>query len=320
MRVATNDPLEVRVRTRLAQLVPTWLGSGAAPELVEAGVTRAARWYRYEVGGSRLFVKAPNRALTVPGTQRPRVLPLPDFASKHLVEHAWLRRVHATALGGVHTFGVLEDPPALVMEDVRDPTLHDVLSAGALRSVGRWLQAYHQIPDALGDAPGAVLASEDEVRATAAGFEEALGPRATPLAALVRECAQAICGAPRALVHGDLAPTNVFVGDEGDIRAIDPLPWHAPALLDLAYLATAVRTSRSALLVPGRQRQADVLVAALVDGYGGIEQHDAAFAGLSALTLLDKWAALDARGAAGSVVDRALKRRLIGLAGDTLPT
>lgn len=347
MTVATNDPMEARVRAALRTAAPAWFGDElpADPTLLGSGATRASRWYRYDLGDRRVFVKAPARSAHVPGTDRRRVLPLPDFTTKHETEHRWFRAVEAgavarptTSLGSpVRSHGLVEDPPAIVLEAIADPTLHAIVGdvhrrrGGAVRvhkalhDVGGWLRAYHGIsgsPSFDDVALGSVLASSDEVSDAAGGFADGLDSRAHSLADEVTSRREAISASTRAIVHGDFAPSNVFVGEDGTVRAIDPAPWRAPALLDVAYLATALRTSRAALLVPGGRRVAEPLVRSFFDGYDVTDAEREALAGLLALTLLDKWAALDARAKASSGIssaaDRAHVRRMRRVVGDTL--
>lgn len=335
MTVATNDPTEARVRAAVRAGAMRWFPDEALaePDLVSSGATRASRWYRYDLGSRRVFVKAPHRSAAVPGTDRPRILPLPDFAAKHEVEHRWFLRLEAASLPTVRAFGVVEDPPALVLDDVVDSTLHHLVGdahrrrrAAAtpdhLRSVGRWLRAYHRLAVDEGVAMGEVLGDDRAVAASARRFADTLGADAQALARRVESTAEAVAASPRAVVHGDLAPGNVFVGNTSTVRPIDPAPWLAPALLDLAYLATALRTSRAALLVPGGRRIAEPLVEGLLDGYAHEATTESVFDGLLGLALLDKWAAVDARAkaskGAGSVVERLHLRAIARLADATL--
>lgn len=322
MSLATDDPTEAPLRAALAEASGAWLGvaTSTAPRLLATGTTRAARWYRYDVGGTRVFVKVPQRSPGVPGTHRPRVLVLPDFSWKHRLEHAWLRRASVLP-GAVRSFGLLDDPPALVMEDVEDPTLDRVLSEASLEAAGRWLRSYHDLDADLGEPVGVALADVESIQELADEFGRVLGPRAAAVAGRIADRADLIVQSKTALLHGDFAPSNVFVGSSNVIRPIDPAPRQAPALFDLAYLVTALRASRRALLVPGGQRRTERLVGALLHGYGDIKDRPA-FAALLALAVLDKWAAADARRAVASgasgPVDRLLCRRVASLANGTL--
>lgn len=323
MSVATNDPTEALLSAALARASGAWfdVATEVEPTLLAAGTTRASRWYRYDVHGTRVFVKAPQRSPSVPGTGRPRVLALPDFTTKHRLEHAWLQRVSVIP-GAVRSFGLLDDPPALVMEDVSDPSLDRILSEASLRAAGRWLRSYHELDGDFGEPTGEALAEARSIQELAEDFERALGPRAAAIADRIAARADLILASTTTLLHGDFAPSNVFVGSGPVIRPIDPAPRRGPALFDLAYLVTALRASRRALLVPGGQRRTERLVRALLDGYGDIGRSKPAFEVLLALAVLDKWAAADARRHAASgvsrPVDRLLCRRVASLADGTL--
>lgn len=268
------------------------------------------------------------------------MLPLPDFAHKHEVEFAALRRIERGARSDptsplappVRAYATIDDPAALVLEDVAEPTLHRVLrdahmrlrigaGVSALRAVGRWLAAYHRLPGDIDVAIGSCLTEAEEVREIARRFAQHLGGSAHRLAARIEDHATAVAGSGVTVVHGDLAPGNVFINSGGRVRVIDPAPWRAPGRLDLAYLATALRTSRLALVVPGGRRIVALLVEALHDGYGE-DFRDDGLAGLCDLTLLDKWSALVARAHGssrpGAVVDRLALARVVAFAEETL--
>jgi phosphotransferase family enzyme len=136
----------------------------------------------------------------------------------------------ATRLAAVHEAG----RAWLFLEAVDGPRLEHVGDLGAWRAVAAWLARAHAVLGArAADAawlPGWSRPDPDALRATG---DRRIAALAGPLAAAV---ARAEAAAP-AVIHGELYPANVVIGEGGRVCVLD---WETiargPALIDLAAL------------------------------------------------------------------------------------
>ena len=164
----------------------------------------------------------------------------------------------------------LPDSRAFVIEQVAEPTLRDRLALStrftprgrrildlAFRNAGAWLREFHALPS---PDPGLPLrASVAEVagalRELTDFFGRVTGDRAY-FAAVGRAAERAIeVGAiadplPLGLVHGDFAPRNVFVDDDGRVAGFDMAARRRiPAYEDVAYFCMSLRSGTARLAV-----------------------------------------------------------------------
>jgi hypothetical protein len=124
-----------------------------------------------------------------------------------------------------------------------------------------------------------------------------------------------------AVGHGDFAPRNVFVHEDGRISVFDPLPrWVVPRLEDLCRFLVAVRLLGVQVHSHGAafgtaaldEREAQVL-----DGFGGSDVDPAELRCLQLLITLDTWSSLVDAPASGwrASLRRAWVRRSSGYVG-----
>lgn len=204
----------------------------------------------------RLFAK-----LALPGpdlgssVQRPRLVPISDPACRLQSEAEALRRLTDRMpeddpdLASVSVVHWEQSPPVLVVDWVEGKALSQSLSpvtlpprrprprAELLRAAGRWLNLFHSLIE---DEPLAYKYPEDVVN-WLAEVEEYLAerPRTDRWRVLVDELVRAIgrhqsLNPEIGLHHGDMAPRNLMVRDDGRIVGIDAgVSWRAPRAHDL---------------------------------------------------------------------------------------
>jgi hypothetical protein len=252
----------------------------------------------------------------------PSLLPAPEQTA---LEFAGLTAIQAVFGGGNAAFGAvrpldhLADDDTILMEYVAAPTLRDVLlRAGrfhprigrgprldheeAWRRAGTWLRTFQQrMP---GDGLPARQATRDDVvdrfEAFSGFLTDRLGPRAAGEA--VRSGARLAADVlpaqlPLAVGHGDYAPRNVFLLDDGRLAVFDPLPrWRVPRFEDLCRFLVALRMQGVQLHTHGAAYGAGELdrrERAVIEGYCGSDAVPLAELRCHQLLItLDKWAAL----------------------------
>lgn len=267
---------------------------------------------------------------------RPRLRTDPASAEELTVsEHRGLQALadlaaeHPGGFGAVRPLDVLPEHATLLMEYVDAGTLREALLAqsrlappflpwprsarppySAWPNAGRWLRTFHdQVPgpDARTRQPtrDSVVERFDaydryltdqlgrrvlgRVASTGAGLAGTLLPERLPLAT----------------GHGDFAPRNVFVDDQGRLSVIDPMPrWRVPRYEDLSRFLVALRLLGLQVHTRGLAYSAaelDRREEAVVAGYFGTDAIPRAELGCyQLLIVLDKWSALVAAATGGS--------------------
>lgn len=329
---AQGDDVEAAVAAHLREAAPGWYGDLVPGEVdvrvVHRGRHPSSRTWLVDLGpGHRVVVKVPDRQATPEGrAERPRIVALPDFASKHALEASALAtaaRHFAAApdprLGTVRLLDHVEALGAVVMEAVPHPTLATLLRRAFARRVrpaalvpafanaGAWLHRYHELAPAPGTARR--LEEPEQVAALLAEFGAFLAGRGAgahlpglAAASVERLCRDALAAAPPpALAHGDFGPPNVFVGPGDRVTGYDMTgAWAAPPLQDVAYLLTSTETDGPLLVARGAAAMALPIAryeAAFLAGYFGTGPvPERPLAVFRLLTLLDRWAALAVRG------------------------
>ena len=258
---------------------------------------------------------------------RPRLTPdLLGAAEQTALEFAGLTAIHAIvgtdhpAYGAVRPLDHLADDDTILMEYVAAPTLrHVLLRAHRLSArtgngprrhgaddawvrAGAWLRTFQQhMP---GEGVPARQATRDDVvdrfEAFSAFLTSRLGNRAAGEA--VRRGAQLAADVlparmPMAIGHGDYAPRNVFLLEDGRLAVFDPLSrWRVPQFEDLCRFLVAVRMQGVQVHTHGAAYGAGELdrrERAVIDGYcGGGAVPVPELRCYQLLITLDKWAAL----------------------------
>lgn len=260
------------------------------------------------------------------GEARPRLaIPRPPLERARTEYEALVRVNRLLAarpvphLGAVRPLGHLADHDAILMELFHGTNLRSLVrrprfrSDGAalaadvvpelVRRAGAWLRVFHAT-DALGPPDTPVVRHErpSEIAADAwrlcqylanvlhapSEFEQ-LG---TELGTRTR--ADLPAQLPLAPAHGDFAPRNVLVADDGTVAAVDIAGWmRAPIYEDIAYFVVALRTPIAAAVTQGLTedpRWLDRLERSFVDGYFGSEPVPwQAIRLYQVIVLLDRW-------------------------------
>lgn len=289
----------------------------------------------------RAVVKVARPGATV--EDRPRLgigardLPRRDHLEWNGLCLAWEAFGHPTrpGLAAVRPLAHLPDERAIVMSHLDGVSARAVVADASragrpgkpgphdinvvLRRMGAWLATFH----AQGSGTPEFRGSQAELATVAQTYASHLSARAPAAAALAaRLAAEPPAGVPLGLGHGDFAPRNGIVTDEGEVAVIDVLGrWRLPILEDLALMLLELRSGGRQLLLAGHAFPAARLRAAeeaLLDGYGGAAGSDVdrrALAWFVGLVLVDRWAAHLARPAVGprarvrqAIVGRALGR------------
>ncbi|MGH7199413.1 MAG: hypothetical protein ACREJB_02340 [Planctomycetaceae bacterium] len=249
---------------------------------------------------------------------RPRVVPLRADAAALEHEHAALSAIHAhftrqedARFDAVRILDLLDEHQALVMDELRQPTLSRAMlrgnrlqhrSAGPMlrrsfRHTGAWLRRFHQLPPLphTRDLPS----SRAQFVATIFGLSDYLGgllPARKLLHDAVMRAADALSEKwPLATGHGDFAPRNVFVGDNERITVIDTIAlWRVPISQDIGCFLVAMNASRPQVYTQGGWCPAAVRRAwesEFLQGYFGDAEVPMQTIRLHELqALLDRWA------------------------------
>lgn len=259
----------------------------------------------------RLFAK-----LALPGedavseVQRPRLVPVSNAAERLQSEAEALWRLADRLpdddpdLATVPVVHWEESPPLLVVEWVEGKALSQALSPlprpgrrarprpQLLEGAGRWLRIFHSLTDGEPLAYG----FPDDVVAWLGAVEEYFAgrPRADRWRSLVEVLAEAVqrnrsLDPAIGLHHGDMAPRNLMVRDDGRIVGIDAgVKWQAPRAHDLGVFLVDLHL-RSTL---GNGARGDDFFA----GYGFPADEGLAAADLfSAIAVVDRQVAWSAR-------------------------
>jgi hypothetical protein len=331
-----NSPtLEEAVRERVAERAELWFPDvGPRPDVgLRPLVTRPrAALYAVHVGADprpRILAKV-RRGW--PGGEdgrwagsRPRLVshPLPA-ADQVALEYSGLRAIHAMIdpadprFRAVRPLDHLVEQDTLLMEYVVAPTLRQLLAGESRltllrgrsgqptadetwRRVGAWLRLFQQAIPTTGLPPR--QGTRQEVVERFGAYEEFFrsGPAGRSLAAVARRGADLAAEVlPERLVmavgHGDFAPRNVFVHEDGRVSVFDPLPrWAVPRLEDLARFLVTVRLSGVQVYSHGaaygravlddRERQ-------VLEGFGTQALCMAELRCLQLLVTLDSWSAV----------------------------
>lgn len=326
----------------------------ARPILTVLGDERRAlaRLIRIRVGTpsspiAHLIVKAeaPSGPQRADEEDRPRLVPRTPAPRRRALEFDALRRVEEVLvangderLRAVRPLAVLDEPPALVMEEFEGRPLQRLLirsmiggrSAAArplllANAAGSWLRTFHGMPA----SPGQQLRQSrpSELVAAFVEFGTYLGPRSgsRDVEGVARIGADAASGLadplPTVVSHGDFAPRNILVDASGRLAVIDLMArWQAPRYEDLATFLVALDTSRANVATRGLVfgRPIGRLEGAFLAGYFGsdpVPRH--AIRVYELLLLLDKWSARIARNATirgpgrirEALIDRHFERR-----------
>ena len=257
---------------------------------------------------------------------RPRLAPdLLPAAEQTAREFAGLTAIHGIFGNGGQDFGAvrplehLAADDTLLMDYVAAPTLRDVLARSsrlspqlrrpphhcgedAWRRAGAWLRLFQaQMP---GAGMPARQATRDDVVDRLEAFGSFLAGRLGDRAAGQAARAGARLAAdilpersPLAVGHGDYAPRNVFLAEDGRLTVFDPLPrWRVPRFDDLCRFLVAARLPAVQVHTQGAAYGANGLdrrERAVIEGYGADE--DLPLPELRChqlLITLDRWCAL----------------------------
>jgi hypothetical protein len=228
----------------------------------------------------------------------------------------------------VRPLDLLEDHDTILMDLVAGRSMRDDLVASSWlvagrrpmpgdtderwRRVGSALRRYQETPpDTLVERQATRHAVVEQFLAYDDYLTARLGPDRFP--ALGRRGARLAASVlPERLLlvpgHHDFAPRNMLVGDDGRVSVIDPLwRWAVPAQEDLCRFLVGMRLLGLRLHTHGlafRDRELDRLRDRVVEGYGHDMVTAAELHTYEALLLLDKWAAMVAKGAGGGAGNR----------------
>lgn len=282
------------------------------------------------------------------GSDRPRVKPVPDPATRlsdEAVALAAIERMVADADRGdwfaVPVVSVPECPDTLVLDRVVAPTLAQQVAGGAsqttlggaARSLGEWLHSLHTRLPALPQARPYLRDAADIATLSVTMMDYIDSRRLDRRREFIME---AISSLPTILgvvpSHGDFAPQNVFVTDDGAIAVFDTTgTLLMPPHFDLAYFSVVLEFGGYKQLVPRRSETAARLAEQLMAGYGPDAPSRSEIVTFELVLLLDRWSSISRRPNRSSLpasaarwcrrqalaehIDRGIARRLDELAG-----
>lgn len=333
---STEMGYEVLDRRRLpgsTNLIVRVTGDGPAPELFVKRLHRKSH-RRHEAARTK--------------RDRPRLKPVPDPARRLADEAASLIAIQklVAASGRSDWFAVPvvevpDRPDMLVLERVDASTLTEQIRRGApqglldraARSLGEWLHTLHtRLPQPAHARPRLRNRAELVERAeTMIGFVDSRRLRRHRSSIM-----DAIAAVPPdfELVpsHGDFAPQNVFLTDDGAIAVFDTttsllLPRH----FDPAYFSVVLEFAGLKQPVPRSSASEDRMAGLLREGYGPDLPPRSELLAFELLLLLDRWCSISLRPeravrpvdavrwgrrqALGGRLDRAIAHRLDRLGG-----
>jgi hypothetical protein len=198
---------------------------------------------------------------------RPRLVPVPEPGLACLLERGALSRIEAhfrglgdPRFGAIRVLGALPDRPGFMMERVEEPSLRALLmprGAGrtppdrldaAHRNAGAWVRSYQGIrgPHPATERHARPAELVDFIDEVAGYLGSRLGRPAwlARLAARVRTEAGAVLPdpLPLGLSHGDFAPRNILVNEDGRVTVCDTRArWRTAIYEDLGHFLTSLR-------------------------------------------------------------------------------
>lgn len=299
-----------------AVLYAVWLGHDDGPQILA------------KVRRDRPVGDGPRRA-----GARPRLMEgaLP-VAEQTALEYEGLRQIRAMVgeahpvFAAVRPFDVLLPECTVLMEYVRAPTLRQQLVRDSRlapprwrsrrrdddlvwRDVGAWMDTFQRAMHKQGLEERQSTRDDvvDRFAAYADWLTATLGARTVGNgvhrgADLARDLLPARL--PMAVGHGDFAPRNVFLRDDGRMAVFDPMPrWVVPRYEDLCRFLVALRLQGIQVHSRGlayAERELDRREQRVLDGYrAGSELPLAHLRCYQLLITLDKWSALADRTSSG---------------------
>lgn len=243
---------------------------------------------------------------------RPRLKPVPDPATRLGDEAVAMSAIQEMVVGSgrsdwfaVPVVNVPECPDMLVLERIDAPTLADHIGRGAphalldraARSMGEWLHTLHtRLPELAHSRPR--LRNRAELAERAETMIDFISSRR--LRRRQRSIMEAIAGLPSdfELVpsHGDFAPQNVFLTDDGAIAVFDTtasllLPRH----FDVAYFSVVLEFAGVKRPIPRSGVTVDRLAQLVRDGYGSDLPPRSELLTFELMLLLDRWCSISQR-------------------------
>ena len=321
-------PFEHYLRAHAATWYPE-LSGPPVPRWTGSRLSRTTQFLRFDLefreGIRPVVVKVLSASPSGPKppfAHWPRLVPSPDREERSRAEFAALRTIakHFDALGdpalrSVRALDVLPERRALVLELVPGTTLSRLaprlplflsssrraLVQNAFESAGRWLRAFHAIPD-----DGGTVHYRSSVALVVSSIHELSDYllRMGQPESLIRKLAERgerLCreflsaGMVMRLGHGDFWPGNLLVGSDGSVCAIDTYARsRTPVFEDLAYFLATLRSAPCQVatggrwISPARMRQ---LESGFLRGYFGEEPIPRdAIRPFEVLSLLNTWA------------------------------
>jgi len=329
--VPLANALTAHLEARSADYFEDLRGSPVSIRLASRRDHSRSVTYHFEVsGGGRVhpvvakIARLPPQALPPAAGERPRMVQPYEPGEANRYQYAALAAVWAelgprpdSRFGAVRPLDLLPELQAIVMEDVRLPTLRSLLSRerltlgparldAAFVNAGALLRRLHGFRG--GDPLPTLRGTRAEVLAAIGAFAEylashRLGARTLEAVTTAVESRAPLHMPSELLIglgHGDFAARNVFVGPGARVTVVDlSARRRVPVYEDLAYFVTGLRTAKAQLLTAGRALPAARLERyerALLGGYFGAEPVPrGALMIYEILALLDRWTAHVAR-------------------------
>lgn len=345
-KLITDEVLEC-ILNDIVTRAPEWLACSGQAVVTLQGIDDRAQSTLISVGveaagiSKEFIIKSPKVVTYDPRVNDRLLKPVSGPLAKSKLEFEALTAIsrHFDALedprfGWIGVYAHLENPPATVVERLREPTFDKLLRdpglivdgydrSKALKNLGGWLAEYSRIsmPQLEVRDAKASQVIEGMLKLVDIISKSNTWPRLpSGIGDVIRQQAPDVLPVdlPLGLNHGDFAPRNVFIGSGSRVTVIDSLGRYlAPIYEDITYLlvellAGAVRLRRSSL--PVSTAELASMRAELLAGYGMAD--DAVLSIFELRALLDKWRSLAQRSRSSNLRGHASKmtdtlRRLI---------
>lgn len=320
------DVFTAHLAENAQRFFPDLSGASAHVELTDVNRRVDTDLYHYNVGNYSVLVKARHADYRPPAVleERPRLFQI-KHQQKHNLEFQALSAIYNhfdmysdPRFGAIRVLDYLPEHQAIMMVKVTAPNFRDLFARynrlqsrfqdddilEIFRNIGAWLKVYHSLPmqefvhikyetrDSFIDITREITAYLGEKLGNQSYFDRVMQILNDRAASSLPE------QLPMGRGHGDFAPRNILIENDGRVTVIDTLAtWQIPIYHDITYFVIRLYTSQPQVYTFGlaySQKWLKTCENAFLEGYFGSRDnipHDALNV-FNIQSLLDKWTAL----------------------------